>query len=249
MLLTARTRATREGRHEEREPFRFGMMVATKMESEIALAKRCALGFIKSAYAGPSAAGLDILSNVPWLAVFRMASAESCLPALCDCILSHDGSELDEVKSLLKLFSERGRDEKASLVRILDDTVARLRAEGVPVIALKGAAFLASSDLYTRSMLDIDVLIRPDDKNKAVGILIRNGYSVLTRNGPYDHLEHHHAPPMLDPSKTIAIELHTRLSPNSNKDPVLADMIFENSSTCFVIPIPHDTHRVVHLIL
>ena len=62
-----------------------------RMESEFARAKRCALGFIKSAYAGTSVVH-GVSSDVPWPAIFRLASAESCLATLCDCVLSKQAS-------------------------------------------------------------------------------------------------------------------------------------------------------------
>jgi hypothetical protein len=227
-------------------------MVVTNMESEIARAKLRALGFIKSAYTGAPAVD-SVTSGVPWPAIFRVASAESCLGTLCDCILSAEVPELGEVAPLLNLFRDKERERNTKVAGVLDETLTRLASRGVEAIALKGAAFLTSGDTCSRAMLDIDLLVRPGDKNKAFEALTCDGYKVADHDEWYEALDHHHAPPIFDPSEAIAIELHTRLAPNFDKDPISADVIFKKAQNRFIgnrpVSVPSDTHRLIHLIV
>src|SRR4051794_8994767 len=104
------------------------------MESEFARAKLRALGFIKSAYAGASAADDTASSGVPWPAIFRLASAESCLATLCDCVLSAEVPEFSEVAPLLTLFRDRERERNTTIAGVLDETLTRLSSRGVDAI-------------------------------------------------------------------------------------------------------------------
>jgi hypothetical protein len=227
-------------------------MTAAGTESEFAQAKRCALDFIKSAYAG-TAVDHSVSSEVPWPAIFRLASADSCLATLCDCVLSQRRPHLGEVAPLLELFRDRERERNAKIAEVLHKTLTRLASRGVEAIALKGAAFLASANACSRRMTDIDLLVRPRDKDKAFEALKRAGYQVLTHDNWYETINHHHAPPMLDPSEAMAIELHTRLHPHFDKDPISSDAIFASAQIGSIdksaVLVPSDTHRLLHLII
>jgi len=226
--------------------------MVVKMEGGSALAKHCALSFITSAYAGTGAAGHGLPSDVPWSAIFRLASAESCLATLCDCILSKDIPQRGEFSDLLRLFRDKEHERNAQIASVLDETLTRLASRGVAAIPLKGAAFLASGS-GSRSMADIDLLVRPPEKKKAFEALISEGYELATQGNWYESINHHHAPPLLDPSRAIAIELHTRLAPHFDKGPISADVIFSNAQGGFIgnstVSIPNDTYRIVHLII
>src|SRR3954469_20034016 len=63
-------------------------------ESESARAKHFALDILKSAYAESSAVSFGGSPDASWPAIFRLASAESCLAALCDCVLSTRAGQL-----------------------------------------------------------------------------------------------------------------------------------------------------------
>ena len=223
-----------------------------RMESEFARAKLRGLSFIKSAYAGAPADSVS--SDVPWPAIFRLASAESCLGTLCDCVLSAEVPEFSDVAPLLTLFRDRERERNTRIAGVLDETLTRLSSRGVEAIALKGAAFLACEAACSRSMLDIDLLIRPGDKDIAFEVLTRDGYKVPDDDKWYETLKHHHAPPILDPSGAIAIELHTRLAPNFDNPSISPDVIFRTAQFGgFVgnspVAVPSDTHRLLHLIV
>jgi hypothetical protein len=223
------------------------------MESESARAKLCALDFIKSAYSGAPARDYSLSSGVPWPAIFRLASAESCLATLCDCVLSTEAPRFAEVEPLLKLFRDKEHERNTQIAKVLDETLTRLASRGVEAIALKGAAFLACGDARSRTMLDIDLMVRPGDKYRAFEALERDGYKVSEHDNWYETLDHHHAPPILHPSGAIAIELHTRLAPNFDKDCISADMIFKSAQVESIgnspVLIPSVTHRLVHLII
>ena len=159
-------------------------MVGT--ESKSARAKLFALDIIKSAYAVSSVANYGVPSEVPWPAIFRFANSESCLAMLCDCALSKHAAQLDEVASLLTLFRDRGRERNAEIARVIRETLTRLASRGVEAVVLKGGAFLASGSPSSRTMLDIDLLVMPRDKSKALETLKSAGYKVPAHDNWYE---------------------------------------------------------------
>ena len=86
-------------------------------ESESARAKRFALDILKSAYAESSAVSFGGSPDAPWPAIFRLASAESCLATLCDCALSTRAGQLGDVEPLLTLFRDKGRERNSKSPR------------------------------------------------------------------------------------------------------------------------------------
>src|SRR3954463_15522649 len=187
------------------------------IESETAGAKHFALDIIKSAYAESSAVTFGGSPDAPWPAIFRLAGAESCLAALCDCVLSKEAAHLGDVEPLLRLFRDRGRERNSKIAEILAQTLMHLKSGGVEAVALKGAAFLAMGNACSRSMADIDLMIKGIDTDKAYEILRREGYIKAVQANWYESVNHHHAPPIFDPSGAITVELHTRLAPDVDK--------------------------------
>jgi len=92
----------------------------------------------------------------------------------------------------------------------------------IPSIALKGAylAFHAYPDPALRPLRDIDILVPKQSAIFAYKCLLSAGF---TRNQKYPGnlesalLTSHHLPPLLDPSGTLGIEIHSAIS-HSNED-------------------------------
>src|SRR3954468_1991634 len=108
-------------------------------ESESARAKHFALDILKSAYAESSAVSFGGSPDAPWPTIFRLASAESCLAALCDCVLSRRAGQLGDVEPLLTLFRDKGRERNSKIAEILKQSLVHLNSGGVEAVAIKGA--------------------------------------------------------------------------------------------------------------
>jgi hypothetical protein len=89
----------------------------------------------------------------------------------------------------------------------------KLKAENLPVIALKGThlANLVYRDPALRPMSDIDVLVREEDADQAFASLLGIGYRQSSKEAMEDH---HHMPGLLNPSG-IRVEIHTGIHEHS----------------------------------
>ncbi len=103
------------------------------------------------------------------------------------------------------------------LAQRLADTLGVMRAHGIPVMLLKGAALGARTDptFRARPMADLDLLVRPADRERAETALVAAGW----RRSDDPTLtallaDAHHGPPFIDPAvRDLRVELHTRLLP------------------------------------
>lgn len=83
----------------------------------------------------------------------------------------------DAMRELAAYARHTCEANRVKIERVLP-VVAALTSEGVPCVLLKGAALLASiySDFSMRPMVDVDLLIDPEDADRADGILKRAGW-------------------------------------------------------------------------
>ena len=126
------------------------------------------------------------------------------------------------------------RHQKIS--QLLERIDAHSRREGIAMLALKGAA-LHAAGIYQageRPMADIDLLVRPGDREAAARLLERCGYSTTALNWRHQTLQPliQAAPSSLGEHRdnSIKIELHTRIM-----EPL---PIRETDITSFLLPGP-----------
>jgi len=164
---------------------------------------------------------IDTLSNseLSWDEVASLVLRHGVVGQFCTVMGKREWVDIPiEIKERLKSCrtqqAVRALGQVAELAR-----VARLFAEAsVPIIPLKGVAL--SQELYgdpcVRSSCDLDILVKPDDMEKAAELLISVGYSdTLGFNGMHErqkrHLidtSHHHT--YISDLKGTHIELHWR---------------------------------------
>jgi hypothetical protein len=105
----------------------------------------------------------------------------------------------------------------------------------IPCIALKGAylAFHAYPDPALRPLRDLDILVPKQSTIFAYECLLSAGF---TRNQKYPGslegalLTSHHLPPLLDPSRTLSIEIHSAISHSNEAFEFEADDFFWRNS-------------------
>jgi hypothetical protein len=86
--------------------------------------------------------------------------------------------------------------------------IAALNRDNIEPLLLKGARYLlAPPDSWgeARDMRDLDLLVRPEDGERAMGALAAAGYSTDPRPTPIDQ----HLPEMWHPGSPSAVEIHT----------------------------------------
>ncbi|MFN2399280.1 MAG: nucleotidyltransferase family protein [Gemmatimonadaceae bacterium] len=97
----------------------------------------------------------------------------------------------------------------------LEESVAALRAAGIEVMLLKGAALgrAVYPSFTERPMSDLDLLVRPEEAQAARDTLLSAGWS-WTKDEISDarYRDHHHLPPLSDSLGTgVKLEVHRNL--------------------------------------
>ena len=105
------------------------------------------------------------------------------------------------------------------LVASVGRSLESLRAEGISTMVLKGAAVGAVHyrDAGARPMDDVDVLVRPEDAERALAVLRAGGWSELSRIDVRRVMRSHHALPLAN-ANGGQLDLHWRVLPESVRD-------------------------------
>jgi Uncharacterised nucleotidyltransferase len=178
---------------------------------------------------------------------------EAVLPALAsvvdeglDISLPQEGS--DFLAALLCLNRERNQqiwDE-------LRTTVQLLNVVGVEPVLLKGAAYLAAgvySDLGTRYLVDLDLLVPHPQLDKAFQHLVQNGY-LYDKTDQFGYFRHHY-PPLR--RAAVPVEMHHRLGLGPCQLILSDEEVVKYSSSLELdgmrVRVPSSTHLVTHLVM
>lgn len=147
----------------------------------------------------------------------------------------------------------------AQLARWELDRVARvLRAERIPMVALKGVAYLLRGFPFavSRRLADIDVMVPKERLDATERLLLDAGWS-STLSDPYDQQYYrrwsHELPPLLYPGRLLAVDVHHTICPPVSRlrpDPRAFWAAAESTSESGVqVLAPADSvlHAAVHL--
>ena len=156
-----------------------------------------------------------------WEAIIALASNHLVLPSIA--VHLPDDIAARAIDPQLHGFFKEIRDgntkRNRDLLHQVDHICALANSLGIRPILLKGAAHLAEDvygDLGARYMLDIDILVDRDERDRLQQAMEARGYAALVpkSQGPnsagmsfWD--DHHHAPPMLDPDEEFVVEVHS----------------------------------------
>lgn len=148
-----------------------------------------------------------------WPLLTQLAIDAHATPGLWEVVSSYPNLP-DEVGRLqeVAVWNDLRRFHIRSLVAKLSQ---QLRNEGIEVLALKGAAFLAGAVARPtpRTMSDIDLLVLNGAPERAWNICRSNGWSLVDESWTEERYRtHHHLPPLVDPDGVrIGLELHRTL--------------------------------------
>ncbi|RMF67958.1 MAG: hypothetical protein D6740_11225 [Alphaproteobacteria bacterium] len=144
--------------------------------------------------------------------------------------------ELDAVARAALAGIERRQRYRAGLIRRELDILARdfLPLMDVPVVALKGAAYLIRGLKAARGRVaaDVDLLVPEAAVDRASALLAELGYEVARdKDNPYDRryyrLYMHEIAPRRHPVRDVELDLHFRLLPRTHRHAFAMEPIWE----------------------
>lgn len=172
-------------------------------------------------------------------------------------------------QNLLEQAPSRARDHLAAARAVADRHALGMQWEircmrqvlagvGVPVVLLKGAAYVAASLPPARGRLysDIDLMVPKASLARVERTLLTNGWQPLVMH-PYDQRYYrtwmHELPPMVHRDRGTVLDLHHTILPETGRVHPAPEKLFEAARPiddgCFLILAPADLvlHSAAHL--
>ena len=198
----------------------------------------------------------DIIATAKPEHIVSMASAHKLMPSIAPAFEMAQIS--DVVDPELTDFFQFLRKENAVRNKIILAQLSAL-AEGLetrglePPVALKGVAFLleAPKNLTDRFMIDIDLLVTPNDFDSAIDAMKEMNYTPHTgvKFNPQTDL---HFPAFIHPDYDCSVEIHFRLAQFDTINWLDWDAVVSRSKLVHLpkgaIYLPDDEWRLTHLV-
>lgn len=150
-----------------------------------------------------------------WQSLLQQAELEGLTPLLNKHLSESESVYPAWVKRSLHLSCKHHCRQAEMRIQVLLELLALLRKNGIETLLLKGSAlaYTLYPDPALRPMRDIDLLLRPEDAQRAHDLLKAGGFTQAEAVIPPDHF---HLPPLYrQAGKTsICIEIHRGLYPN-----------------------------------
>ena len=154
-------------------------------------------------------------AELPWNEIIRFANGEYLIPALCGEL--HDKNLFDLLEDeILKQYLQEmyalNTIRNKQLYTQLKEISELFEAQGIQALFLKGAAVLSEKDyrdIPRRFMLDLDIMVRPEQLNDAISALFSIGY----KDAPSSEIPalHHHLPGLYKQDMPAQVEIHRRI--------------------------------------
>lgn len=158
---------------------------------------------VRSLMAGP----------VDWPRLTRLAVESHATPGLWNVVSAFPN--LPRESEALQTVAVLNDLRRYHIRELLGQTVRNLRAEGIEVLVLKGAALLAGAveKPTPRTMMDIDLLVTVGSPERAWRICQEKGWVIADPAVTEEQYRgHHHLPPLVDRGGiAIGLELHRSL--------------------------------------
>ncbi len=158
------------------------------------------------------------LASVAPDAMLRMADRHRCLGYLFWGISTTHASDPTRgwLTKQLKMYCKRAALQAFTIKRQLTSLVDILNGARIPCVLLKGAARIhaAHQGAHLNTLQDLDVLLREQDIEAAVGALLGAGYSHRYSRQVLQNYRntHHHFAPLEPPDTGVSVELHIALA-------------------------------------
>lgn len=189
--------------------------------------------------ASPSAPDSDILrllsSKLDWVELCTLAEREKALPLLWRRIKQVSAGNIPaEAENHIRRLARVVSFHMSCLEQLVVESTACLNRAGIEYVLLKGAALSCAvyGSFQERPMIDVDLLVRPDQGHAAVQALLRAGWvKGANEVGDADLFQHHHFPPLFDPNGIVSAEVHTSLLPPGAPFGITTDEVFAAANT------------------
>jgi hypothetical protein len=133
----------------------------------------------------------------------------------------------------------------------MQNVLRYLNRAGIVPLILKGARYLVAAVAAwceARTFRDIDLLVRPDEANRALAELVTAGY----RPGEPYMANHHHLPELQHPSEPTCVEIHTAALDVAGQSVMGTDLAWRSASKAadgsfYVLPLEwQGLHCLLH---
>lgn len=199
---------------------------------------------------------IDTLVAQPlrWRLVGELAEREKLLPVLWNRLRGHTGNVPEHIADRIHAQAAVTEFRMAMSEATLQRVVEQLAAEGVRVMLLKGAALATTvyPSFAARPMGDLDILVHPEQAQRAWQYLVDAGWTAELAGGDRFYAQHHHLVGLTDPhGLQLILEVHRSMLPTAA--PFLLDEhelwrearpVPLGSATAWV---PSDRHLLLHL--
>ena len=199
---------------------------------------------------------LMALSPADWQWIGHRAKAYRLLPLLNSMLAPH--ADWPVPPSLRKTAHSahqhwvfRSLVMQQALVRIGE----LLDRHTIPYCALKGASL--SLEFYAepalRPMRDLDIMVSPQDAERAYALLLKSGFTRVPGKGDYGIDYAHHLPPLVNEDRVI-LELHHRIAPRDwSGSLALGERLMANARPIEfqgnTLQMAHPTDTLLHLVV
>jgi hypothetical protein len=154
-------------------------------------------------------------SPIDWTLLLQLTALERAEAVVAGRLARLEVPLPADVSRQLKAMAVRSDLRMATISHRLDRTLEALAAAGVEPLLLKGAALgrTVYGSLARRPMLDVDLLVRPEDAAVAHQTALGAGWMTIELDPSNDHYAgHFHLPPLSDGMGFgFNLELHTAL--------------------------------------
>lgn len=162
-----------------------------------------ALGQLRACLAGDPPRAID------WIAVIKLANEALLTPQLAAALQTAPGLP-DDARAFLAEVRGRNTERNRRLFGQLTEAVGALNRAGIEPTLLKGAALWAgraTNEPFDRLLTDLDVMVRPEETDRALTALTLHGFAVLDHR---EGREVHAVAELARPQDVGAVDLHQR---------------------------------------
>ncbi|MCK1359458.1 nucleotidyltransferase family protein [Bradyrhizobium sp. 199] len=125
--------------------------------------------------------------EVEWTSVIGLANQTLTTPALIDFVDQFASVLPEDVCTYIRQIHRRNVLRNDRLANQLEEAVIAINGQGVTPVLLKGAATLATAPVERRGvrlMSDLDIMVVPDEAERAVAALAAIGYEIHDQARP-----------------------------------------------------------------
>jgi hypothetical protein len=200
-------------------------------------------------------------SDFSWQALVDLATQQDVLPPLIQALFERallppvprtgPGSRGGHVTVRLQQFYREHLARRELQKAQLQNLLRHLNRAGIVPLILKGGRYLVApvaAWCEARTFRDIDLLVRPDQANRAFAELVTAGYCP---GEPY-LANHHHLPELHHPREPASVEIHTAALDVAGQSVIGTDLAWRTASQaadgcCYVLPLEWQAlHCLLH---